>query len=284
VCTPLTEPCVTGYYYERIVCTRCPLHHATPPNPQNILLYIDSCVCLAGYEKTQQYQCVPCSHGYYAPDIDTYCRKSPAGTHVSVIGSTFAQACPDNWISTFPGASFCVPCPWGTSAAADHTVCLPKSTGTPPVAQTREYQLGFFCAKSSDLSRGYLPSTGVISKLSSNIWDGDVRIVTLYPNFLRQKEHFQYGATCQVGFLVSTPVNCSPGSYAMRLHAYIWECVPCRFGTYKTTQGTSKAECLDCTGPHCPQIEQACAVSGNVYAPNSQRNAPQHFQTIVEHE
>jgi hypothetical protein len=237
---------------------------------------------LAGYEKTQQYQCVPCSPGYYAPDIDTYCQKSPAGTHVSIVGSTFAQACPENWISTFPGASFCVPCPWGTSAAADHTVCLPKSTGTSPAAQTQEYRLGFFCAKSSDLSRGYFPSTGVISKLSSNIWDGDARIVTLYPNFLRQKEHFQYGATCELGFLASTPVNCSPGSYAMRLHAYIWECVPCRFGTYKTTQGTSKAECLDCTGTHCPQIEQTCAVSDSVYVPNAQRNSAQHFQTIVE--
>ena len=281
VCTPLTIPCVTEQYYKGIVCTKCPRNHTTPPNPQNVILYSDSCVCVAGYEKTHENVCMPCSPGHYAPNINTRCQKSPAGTYVSIMGSVFAQKCPDNWISTSAAASYCVPCPWGTLANVKNTVCVPRSSGAAPVATIQEYQLSFFCMESSTAYRGFLGSATGITKLNTNAWDGDAKAVQLYPEFLNETEHFRYANSCEIGFLHSQPMKCDSDSYAMRMHTYIWECVPCPFGMYKKTQGTSRAECMECSGMHCPHIEQICGAEGKVYVLNTERNSPDLFKTSV---
>jgi len=282
-CTQLTKPCMTGQYYQGIVCMKCSRNHTTLPNPQNVILYSDACVCVAGYERTRENVCMPCLPGYYAPNVHTECQKSPAGMYISTAGSTFAQTCPTNWVSTSAAASYCVPCPWGTHANVKHTVCLPTSSGAAPVAKMHEYQLSFFCVESSTLNRGFLGSATGITKLNTDTWDGNAKAVQLYPDLLKETEHFKYYSECELGFLQSKPLQCDPGSYAMRMHAYIWECVPCPFGTYKTTQGTSRAECLDCSGTHCPQIEQTCGAGGNIYVRNTERNSPHLFKTSHAH-
>jgi hypothetical protein len=278
-CTQLTEPCATGHYYEGTVCTKCLQNHTTLPNPDNVILYSDACVCTTGHAKNIDRLCLPCSVGSYAPVLNTTCIKSSAGTFVSTTGSTFARQCPRDWVAPSSAADSCVPCLWGTTANIGNTVCVPGMYTTPILPQQFAYQVQIFCV--DPLSAGTMsPAGNEISKMSSSTWNGVQAVVQLYPNFKTESELFQHGVMCEHAFLHSKPVACLGNSFAMRVHSYIWECVSCPIGKYKATTGTAYSECLMCTGISCASTKNYCDDSSNILLQPPARNAVQYFENI----
>lgn len=55
--------------------------------------------------------------------------------------------------------------------------------------------------------------------------------------------------------------------FAMRLHSYTWDCMPCPTSTYKTTNTLLLSDCLVCgtNGINtCPELEKKCTVDSDL--------------------
>ena len=123
----LTHPaeemrCRVGFYFYNRQCVQCPENHTTAigytPEKQA------SCVCIAGYTRAGDFQCMPCQAGLYSDKVDTLCRSCAPGTFSSRKGQVFCEDCAERWIAELPGAAMCTPCLFSTNSNADHTACV----------------------------------------------------------------------------------------------------------------------------------------------------------------
>jgi len=274
VCTPITTPCVDGYHYERIVCTRCPYNHTTPTNPNGLIFYRDSCFCVAGFEQIAQDECGPCRPGSYSPNINSLCIPSRPGTYTQFIGSSSILNCSQNWISVSSASTFCIPCctmvhmvqyhvpcvpctMWGTYSNSENTVCLPGDSAPQQITPNqKKYKVGFFCVdvQNAGLNNDY---SFIMQKQDQSRWNLKQVFGSIFPLFSNDVTPFT-SSFCNNTFLPSVPIDWDPNIFAMRIKSYLWECVMCPTGKYKTTTGTLYSECVKCTQDECPLFESEC--------------------------
>jgi len=267
-CTPLTQNCMSGYYYEGLNCVRCPNNHTTPVNPA--IYYRNSCLCLPGFERrleTSDLQCIPCNQGFYSSNIGMSCIPSPKGTFVNVPGSISYTKCPKNWVSLVEASTSCTQCPSTSYSTHQNTLCMPGNENNLAPSLQQQFKISVFCVDVEQF--GLKPGFVTMEKQSGVTWDSFKQDISFfYANFVNETTHFST-PSCNINYLYTTPTACGVNTFMMRIHSYIWECVSCPTGTYKDTLSLSYTDCKACSGNFCPQLEQTCHARNDVYIPPS---------------
>jgi len=242
-------------------CTSCPHNHTMVMDPLSRNNTKDKCVCMSGYEKKSFLKCKACSVGFYSSFINSTCIASPPGGFIPNVGMTEYFRCRGNFVSTTRGASFCVPCPSNTFSNHQNTICLPDKSLYEKIPSIYEYKINLFCI---DLdNHGILDDSSVIilTKINTSNWDNTPDIKAKFDNFRYENQSFVSNIMiqkCTNSFVYSMPIECPFHMFSMRNHSYIWDCVSCTSGKFKTTRGTSYSECIQCINEECHRNLDEC--------------------------
>jgi len=278
--------CLESYYYHMTTCTRCPNNHTSTVTgiAANSTITRTSCVCIAGYEHSGNEMCKACLPGSYSPVYNSTCRPCAPGSFSITSGQTVCTLCPLNWVSVSSGSSSCVPCPSGSVSNKHRQICLPHSIEYTYTTDINAYEVRFFCVDAMKFGLQGL-SFRMQKKIGEEWSELDIQSIQSYsPNLLDSNTAFVLGNICLDTFLHQKPVNCPINMFAMRLHSYIWDCMPCPTSTYKTTNTLLFSDCVVCgtNGVNtCPELEKKCMVASDLIVSQTASLLYTNFMKIV---
>jgi len=278
----LCQACPSGKYVSEnnTHCIFCPYNHTMAMNVSSTK---ENCVCISGYEKISFFKCKPCSAGIYSAFINSTCIPCPPGSFVPHVGMNAYSQCTGNFVSTTPGATFCVPCPWNMVSNHQNTMCIPENSIYEKIPTIYSYVINFFCVDPDNHGiLGYSNAT-ILTKMNTSKWDHKSDIIAKFQNFRYENKSFLSDITtqkCANSFLHSMPVECPFHMFVIRKHSYIWDCVSCPSGKFKTTLGTSYSECIQCTNEECLETKDICLGSEQIVLHKSNSNFCDFYQKI----